>query len=64
MSLENFLRVAAVVVIKWCNENMEQAEVMMMLCLMVFKTKDYLKLKTTNMEWSKYLTKSNLAHQS
>ena len=58
-------RVAAVVVInpnkktnmedllKWCNENMEEAEVMMMMCVMISKTEDYLKLKTTNMEWSK-----------
>ena len=58
-------RVAAVVVInpnkktnmedllKWCNENMEEAEVMMMLCVMMFKTEDYLTMKTTNIEWLK-----------
>ena len=45
-------RVAAVVVInpnkktnmedllKWCNENMEEAEVMMMLCVTIFKTEE------------------------
>ena len=66
-------RVAAVVVInpnkktnmedllKWCNENMEEAEVMMM--IMMFKSEDFLKVKTTNIEWSKKLTKLDFAHQ-